>query len=114
MMPTSSKYRRRLGPPSIAGVLVAASLAIGGCGSGDSAATDGTDSAAILDTGKIERAIADSSLAQRGLHADVSCPSDVPQKQGMKFSCTATVGQVDTEFVVVQTDDAGHVHYEAP
>jgi hypothetical protein len=77
-----------------------------GCGSSESIAT--------LNTGKIERAIAQSSLAQRGEHAQVSCPSTVPQIEGLKFSCRAVVGSVSTRFVVVEQDGSGHVHYEAP
>jgi hypothetical protein len=98
--------RRRVGLPLVVGTLVAASLALSSCGSAGSTAT--------LDMEKIERAIAHSSLAQRGQHAQVSCPSDVPQKKGLEFFCTAKVGQVNTAFVVVQRDGFGHVHYEAP
>jgi Domain of unknown function (DUF4333) len=87
-------------------LVVGISLVLAACGSSGSIAT--------LDTGKIERAIAQSSLAQRGQRAQVSCPSGVPQVKGMKFSCTAVVGSVSTRFVVVEQDDAGHVRYEAP
>ena len=100
--------RPSVGLASAVGVVAAASLALGGCGSSDS------DPAAILNTEKIERAIAQSSLDQRGQDAEVSCPSNVPQKKGLEFSCTATVGEVSTKFVVVQTDGSGHVRYEAP
>lgn len=51
-----------------------ASLTLAACGSSESIAT--------LNTGKIERAIALSSLAQRGQRAQVSCPSAVPQMEG--------------------------------
>jgi shikimate kinase len=85
--------------------LIAVGVLLSGCGS--------SGSVAGLDTGKIERAIAGSSLAQRGLHARVSCPADVPQAEGLKFSCAAVVGAVTTRFVVEQ-DEAGHVHFEAP
>jgi hypothetical protein len=93
-------------PFCVAGTIVTLGLGLGACGS--------SDPTAILNTAKIERAIANSSLAQRGLHAEVSCPSNVQQKKGLEFTCTASVGHVDTEFVVVQLDSAGHVHYEAP
>jgi hypothetical protein len=98
--------RRRPFLSSIGGILVVAGLALGGCGSSQSAVT--------LETEKVERAIAQSSLAQRGVHAQVSCPTDVPQAKGLTFTCAATVGQVDTAFVVVQRDEFGHVEYEAP
>jgi hypothetical protein len=101
--------RRRAFLSLIGGLLVLAGLALGGCGSSQSA-----HSAATLETGKVERAIAQSSLAQRGVHAQVSCPADVPQSKGFTFNCAATVGQVDTAFVVVERDEFGHVEYEAP
>jgi hypothetical protein len=85
---------------------VGSSLALGACGSSESTAT--------LNTEKIERAIAQSSLTQRGQRARVSCPSAVPQMRGLKFSCRAVVGSVSTRFVVVEQDGSGHVHYEAP
>jgi Domain of unknown function (DUF4333) len=94
-------YRWVLVPTLVVGV----SLGLAACGS--------SDSIAALDTGKIERAIAQSSLAQRGQRAQVSCPSGVPQVEGLKFSCTAVVGSTSTRFVVEQ-DEAGHVHYKAP
>lgn len=88
-------------------ILVAgSSLLLAACGSSDSTTT--------LNSGKIERAIAQSSLAQRGQRAQVSCPSAVPQREGLTFSCTAVVGSVSTRFVVVEQDESGHVRYEAP
>jgi hypothetical protein len=88
-----------------AGVLVAASLAVTGCGS--------SGSPTILNTEKVERAIEQSSLAQRGRHAQVSCPSGVHQKKGLVFSCTAVVAHSSTRFVVTEMDGSGNVHYEA-
>lgn len=85
---------------------VGSSLVLAACGSSESTTT--------LNTEKIERAIAQSSLAQRGQHARVSCPSAVPQMKGLKFSCRAVVGSVSTRFVVVEQDGSGHVRYEAP
>jgi hypothetical protein len=96
------RHRRALVP----GLLVGASLVLAACGSSESIAT--------LNTAKIERAIARSSLAQRGQRAQVTCPSAVPQKKGVRFSCTAVVGSVSTRFTVVEQDESGHVHYEAP
>jgi hypothetical protein len=87
-------------------LIVGSSLILTACGSSESIAT--------LNTGKIERAIAQSSLAQRGQRAWVSCPSTVPQIKGLKFSCRAVVGSVSTRFVVVEQDRSGHVRYEAP
>jgi hypothetical protein len=90
----------------VAVLIIAAGLVLAACGSSESIST--------LDTGKIERAIAQSSLAQRGQHAQVSCPSAVPQIEGLRFSCRAVVGSVSTRFVVVEQDESGHVHYRAP
>jgi len=87
-------------------LIVGSSLALATCGSPEPTTT--------LNTEKIERAIARSSLAQRGQHARVSCPSAVPQMKGLKFSCRAVVGSVSTRFLVVEQDGSGHVHYEAP
>lgn len=95
----------QFGRSLIAGALVASSLAVTGCGS--------SVSPTILNTEKIERAIEQSSLAQRGRHAQVSCPSGVHQKKGLVFSCTAVVGRGATRFVVTELDASGHVHYEA-
>ena len=97
---------RWLGGSLVVGVLVATSLAITACGS--------SDPTIILNTEKIERSIEQSSLAQRGADAEVSCPSGVHQKKGLAFSCTAVVGRTTTRFVVTQRDESGHVHYEAP
>jgi hypothetical protein len=86
-----------------AGVLVAASLAVTACGS--------SGAPTILNTEKVERAIEQSSLAQRGRHAQVSCPSGVHQTKGLVFSCTAVVERGSTRFVVTEVDGSGHVHY---
>jgi hypothetical protein len=83
-----ARPRRWLGRSLVAGVLVAALLAAAtlavGAGGPSTVPT-------ILNTEKIERAIEQSSLAQRGAHAQVSCPSGVHLKKGLVFSCTAVV-----------------------
>jgi hypothetical protein len=99
------KPSRRCGRSVAAGVAVAASLAVTACGS--------SVSPTILNTEKVERAIEDSSLAQRGKHAQVSCPSGVHQKKGLVFHCTAVVQRDSTRFVVTQLDGSGRVHYVA-
>jgi hypothetical protein len=108
--PTMSPIRpavpsRWLGGSLVAGVLVAASLAVTACGS--------SGSPTILNTEKVERAIEHSSLAQRGKQAQVSCPSGVHQKKGLVFSCTAVVDRSSTRFAVTELDGSGQVHYEA-
>lgn len=92
----------------LAGGLVAAGLAAGGCGKADPVAPT------ILNTEKVERAIETSSLIQRGKHVQVSCPSGVHQKKGLVFTCTTLPAKNSTRFVVTEQDDAGHVRYEAP
>jgi hypothetical protein len=91
---------------TVAGVLVAASFAATGCGGSSASPT-------ILNTEKVERAIEVSSLAQRGTHTQVSCPSGVHQKKGLVFSCTAVVASGSTQFVVTQVNGSGQVHYVA-
>jgi hypothetical protein len=91
---------------TFAGILVAAGLAAAGCGGSSKGPT-------ILDTEKVERAIESSSLAQRGEHARVTCPSGVHQTKGLSFTCTATIASGSTPFTVTQLDGAGHVHYAA-
>jgi hypothetical protein len=95
----------------VAGVLVAGSLALTACGS--SGSSDPPASATILNTSKVETAIARSSLAQRGVTAQVICPSNVHQAEGSTFACTAFAEGDSTEFVVTQLDGSGNVHYEA-
>ncbi|MEA2410004.1 MAG: hypothetical protein QOC77_565 [Thermoleophilaceae bacterium] len=91
---------------SVAVVLAAASFAAAGCGGSPGSPT-------ILNTEKVERAIEHASLAQRGEHARVSCPSGVHQKKGLVFACTATTAGGATKFTVTELDGAGQVRYEA-
>jgi hypothetical protein len=87
--------------------IVVACLGVAGAGCGSS------ESPTILNTEKVERAIESTSLAQRGIHAQVSCPSGVHQKKGLVFTCTAVVKGDSTRFVVTQLNDSGQVHFEA-
>jgi hypothetical protein len=96
---------RWLAGSSSAGVLVAVSLVLGACGS--------SRSATILNTKKIAGAIEQSSLAQRGAHVQVSCPSGVHQQKGLVFSCIAVLGHSSTRFVVTELDASGRVRYAA-
>lgn len=104
--PAPATARRGVGHSSVAGVLAVAFFAATGCGGS-------SESPTILDTEKVERAIEQSSLAQRGQNPRVSCPSGVHQKKGLLFSCTAVVGRNSTRFVVTQLDGSGRVRYEA-
>jgi hypothetical protein len=67
----------------------------------------------ILNTEKIEGAIEQSSLAQRGVRVQVSCPSGVHEQKGLVFSCVAVLGHSSTRFVVTELDAFGHVRYAA-
>jgi hypothetical protein len=69
----------------------------------------------ILDTKRVEQAIEASILDQRKQTAEVDCPSGVHQTAGLTFRCVATGKDGTTAiFVVRQTDNAGHVTYDAP
>ncbi len=65
-----------------------------------------------LNTTKVEGAIVAAVAKQRGLKADVHCPRYVLQRQGVTFTCTATVNGRDYPFTVTQTNNSGHVTYE--
>jgi hypothetical protein len=108
LAPRKAHRRRWLGGLA-AGALLAATLGVSACGLGSGS----SGSATILNTEKVERAIEQSSLDQRGKNARVTCPAGVHQKKGLEFSCMATVKRATTRFVVTQTDGAGHVHYAA-
>lgn len=95
--------RRRLIPGSrVLALALAAGIALGACGSSESK----------LDTGRVERAVAASILAQRGLRTTVVCPSDVPVKTGYKFTCDANLTVGSYPVTVVVTNSKGHVRYE--
>ena len=99
---SSSKSSTRA---AFACVAVAAGLAASACGT--------VESPPVLNTEKVERAIERSSLAQRGVHAQASCPSGVHQRKGLTFSCVAVGKGAGTRFVVTQLDGSGQVQYEA-
>ncbi|HTY96146.1 MAG TPA: DUF4333 domain-containing protein [Solirubrobacteraceae bacterium] len=82
---------------------LAAAVAIAGCGS---------SSEPKLDTARVERAVAASILAQRGLHTTVSCPSEVAIKTGSSFTCDAKLEVGSYPVTVVITNSKGHVRYE--
>jgi hypothetical protein len=103
--PAQAQRGRWVGRLFPAGVLAAVSLVLSACGS--------SGSVTILNTEKIERAIEQSSLAQRGGHVQASCPSGVHQQKGLVFSCVAVLGHSSTRFVVTELDGSGHVRYEA-
>ncbi|HEV3320472.1 MAG TPA: hypothetical protein VG053_12210 [Solirubrobacteraceae bacterium] len=110
--PTSTRGARGLGGSVavIAALVTAATLSA--CGSSSSSSS--TASAKTnLNTPHIERAIEQSILSERHVHARVVCPRVVPQEKGHDFTCIATVGKSTTPFAVVQQDNRGYVTYQA-
>ncbi len=99
-MPTAVWPRARSFCLAAAAVAVAA---LAGCGS----------SKPTLNTGVVERAVASSILAQRHVHATVACPSMVPRRVRLQFTCTARLEVGTYPVSVVQTNGAGRVRYES-
>lgn len=103
--------RARRSLPTRRALLCGASLlaALAGCG-GSSAKTSGS-SASGIPTGRIERSIARSILAQHELRTLVSCPSTVPEQRGYTFVCTARLEVGAYPVSVTETDSHGAVRY---
>jgi|GEM_PF-1956016 len=64
-----------------------------------------------LNTAKTREAIAATLLTTRGLHTTVTCPSNVPQKAGHQFTCSAQLEVGSYPIVVTETNNSGHVRY---
>jgi hypothetical protein len=123
---SSARAARRPKRSVAAVILLAVSLALGACGSSQSAGSSSRSATrpatssnppvsapSVLDTKKIERAIARSILVQRGRRASVSCPANVSQREGLAFSCAAVLDGARTRFVVTELNASGYVHYQA-
>jgi hypothetical protein len=82
--------------------VLAALVTLSACGS----------SSSTLDTTRIQRAVAASILAQRGLHTTVSCPANIPVKLGHTFTCTAKLQVGTYPVTVTETTSKGRVRYE--
>ena len=65
----------------------------------------------VLNVEAVKRAIARSLLTDRHATASVNCPSQVLQKQGIFFTCSATTPSRSRVFEVTVVDDNGHVRY---
>jgi hypothetical protein len=82
---------------------------------GDSGQVRFQDSAPLvgLDIPDVRHSIEASVFSQRGKHATVSCPAEVLQRAGLKFTCTAVVegSSRGYPFLVSEVDGAGHVRY---
>jgi hypothetical protein len=64
-----------------------------------------------LDIARVQRAIGRSIFSQRHIHSTVTCPSEVIQQPGVRFTCTATVSGRSHSLAVTQMGDYGHVRY---
>jgi uncharacterized protein DUF4333 len=67
----------------------------------------------VLNIARVQHAIEASVFRQRRLRATASCPSEVLQRVGLVFRCTAVVNGKTRRypFVVREIDSAGHVRY---
>jgi hypothetical protein len=97
-----SRLSRARGPLGYGATLVAISC-ISACGS------SGT---ATLNTVRVERAVANSILKERGLYTTVTCPSKVLRKAGRIFVCQARLSVGVYPVSVTETNANGHVSYE--
>src|ERR1700752_4990034 len=96
--------RRRGGARSPTFPAATVALLVGGlagCGS----------STTYLSTPTVERAIAQSFLAQRHLYTRVLGPSPIPQLQGHSFQCSALFDVGSYSIPVTETDSKGHVRW---
>ncbi len=69
-------------------------------------------SAQYLDTVNVERAVAKSILKERDLYATVACPSQVPQKAGHVFTCTARLDVGTYPVTAREIDGSGRVRFQ--
>jgi hypothetical protein len=76
--------------------------ALSGCGSG---------ATVKLNTSAVERAIANSILAERHIYSLVSCPNGIPQQAGRAFTCRARLKVGAYPVSVTEIDAQGHIHY---
>jgi len=76
-------------------------LTLGGCGSTPTLSTIAT-----------ERAIAASILTQRHVRAKVTCPSRVPRRAGLTFTCTATLDVGTYPVLATEVNASGRIRYE--
>jgi hypothetical protein len=105
----------RRGALAAVAMLAGAGL-ISACGSSSSGST--TSTKINLDTPHVARAIEQSILSERHVHAKVSCPAVILQQQGKSFVCIATTrngkgAASKTPFAVTEQNDKGYVTYRA-
>jgi hypothetical protein len=91
-------------PNTLMGLAVAmlAVVCVSACGS----------STRTLDSAKVERAIANSILDERGLYTTVACPSKVVQQAGHVFTCTARLDVGSYPVTATETGGSGQVRFQ--
>jgi hypothetical protein len=98
--------------PATAGLLACA-VALSACGTTKSTSSEGGSE--LLSTAQTKAAIEDSILAQRHLHATVTCPTTVIKQKGTTFQCLAvTPAGARTTFNVIEVNSRGGVKYSSP
>jgi hypothetical protein len=115
--PHAARARRGV---TLAVAALAGATLIGACGSSSPSSTSagstpaGPTPTSILNTHTIVRAIENSILTQRHIHAKVTCPAVVPQQKGRNFACLAkTPGSTsETPVAVTQQNDSGYVTFK--
>jgi hypothetical protein len=109
--PTSIRGRHSARGFAAVVAMLATATTMVACGSSTSSGS--TKAKVNLNTPHVERAIEQSILSERHVHAKVTCPKVVPQQKGHNFTCIATVRKTTTPFVVVQQNNGGYVTYHA-
>jgi hypothetical protein len=71
----------------------------------------GQTSLVTLKISSVEQAIRQSISTQRHLGSTVTCPSEVLQRAGIVFTCTALARGRSYPFEVTEIDGDGHVRY---
>jgi hypothetical protein len=118
--------RARRGAAAAFAALAGAAL-LSACGSSSSSSTTNSGGAkGNLDTARIALSIEQSILAQRHIHAKVTCPAAIPQETGKTFTCIATntttvtphggkptKTTVTTNFTVTVQNNRGYVTYHS-
>ena len=65
----------------------------------------------VLDSHRIGLAIADAIRKKRHEKATVTCPAQILEAKGLKFTCTAKLKKGSGSFVVTETDAQGNVSF---
>ena len=99
----------RSSPRAALVLAVASALLLAACGSGSS--STGSE---FLSTTQTKKAIEESILTQRHIHATVVCPTEVVREKGVTFQCVATTPNgAKTVFHVVEANSRGYVEYSS-